>query len=99
MFEATCTCGYNSGVLFDGCGMAGEKSNRALARCDHCRQIVSIPDTGGRHRCPTCRRKVVVLPVPSNILGERPRADPFGPLECPQCQRVAMRLVHAGLWD
>jgi hypothetical protein len=36
VIKAKCPCGYVSGNLFEGCGMAGPETCRNLARCDRC---------------------------------------------------------------
>ena len=65
---AECPCGYASGELCAGGGMAGEDHYWDLAGCDHCRTVVSVrvssvtpPPNRVRLRCPTCRRTVRLL--------------------------------------
>lgn len=99
MVEASCGCGYTSDLLLEGCGMLGSESCRDLARCDHCREVVSIRATSTRRRCPRCRRKVVVLRSPDDSDDERRPELPTTGEECPRCHRPTMRLEMAGLWD
>jgi len=99
IFEAECSCGYVSDSLFEGCGMAGPQSCRDLARCDHCKKIVSIRADSERPRCPECRRKVFVLDVERGNIGEPSTGGAPKGLECPRCHRSTMHLVEAGLWD
>jgi DNA-directed RNA polymerase subunit RPC12/RpoP len=98
IFEAHCLCGYGSGELLEGCGMAGPQSCRDLARCDHCKEIVSIRANSGRPRCPQCRHKVSVLHLGEAGAGGSSAEGPMA-LECPRCHRSTMRLAEAGLWD
>ena len=97
MYQAECVCGYASGFLSEGCGMAG--LSRDLGRCDHCQEMVSIPALSVRRRCPKCRRKVVVLKNVNTDDDETTRAGALAGLECPRCHQLTMRLEVAGVWD
>lgn len=97
MVLATCTCGYASEVLLDGCGW-NVGGGRELARCEHCHDVVSVPSRATRKRCPRCRRKVDLLPADERDDSERGNAPRVG-LECPLCHQSTMRLEMAGLWD
>jgi DNA-directed RNA polymerase subunit RPC12/RpoP len=99
IFEAECSCGYVSEGLEEGCGMAGPQSCRDLARCDQCKEIVSVPANCVRPRCPKCRHKVVVLDIEQANADERSTSRMLMDFECPRCHRSTMRLTEAGLWD
>lgn len=99
MFEAQCTCGYVSETLLEGCGMAGPDSCRDLARCGHCRDIVSIRASSARRRCPACRRVVHVLTIEHQTLFEAEPTTALVNLECPRCGKPTMVLAEVGLWD
>ncbi len=99
MIQATCTCGYTSDVLLEGCGMAGPHTCRELGRCDYCREVVSIIAGSVRPRCPKCRRKVVVLTSAEGAGDGLPNQWPSPPVGCPRCHHATMRLEMAGLWD
>ena len=95
IFTAQCSCGYESGNLIEGCGMAGPDTCCSLASCNNCQEIVSIRSSSVRPRCPTCRRKVQVIAIDDqSISASKPAA-----LECPQCGKSTMTLTMAGLWD
>jgi DNA-directed RNA polymerase subunit RPC12/RpoP len=91
MYQGTCACGYSSGVLPEGCGMAGPAFCRSLARCEFCRAIVSIRSSSPRLRCPTCRRKV-------QIIATGPEIERLFNLDCPRCGSP-MLMAEVGLWD
>jgi hypothetical protein len=99
MFEAQCDCGYASATLFEGCGMAGPDSCRDLARCGHCREIVSIRSSSARRRCPACRRVVHVLTIDRSTIFETGPTTGLENLECPRCGKPTMVLAEVGLWD
>ena len=99
MFEAQCTCGYASETLFEGCGMAGHDTCRDLARCGHCREIVSIRSSNARRRCPTCRRVVQVLTIEHQTIVEEKPTTGLLNLECPRCGNSTMMLTEVGVWD
>src|SRR5688572_18725933 len=99
IFEAQCLCGYISGELLEGCGMAGPQSCRDLARCDHCKEIVSIRANSERPRCPKCRRKVFVLDLEQSNEGKPSTCGGTSGLECPRCHRSTMHLEESGIWD
>lgn len=99
MIQATCTCGYQSEVLLEGGGMAGPQTSRDLARCVHCREIVSIRAGGTRPRCPTCRRHVVVMPPSQGDEDAYGNERPAVPAECPRCHQPRLVLDEVGVWD
>ena len=95
VIKAKCPCGYVSGDLFEGCGMAGPETCRNLARCDHCQEIVLIRSSSVRPRCPKCRHKVQVITIDNQRTFDS-KPEKF---ECPQCRKTSMRLKEVGLWD
>lgn len=97
MYIAVCPCGYESGELFEGCGMAGPDSCRDLARCEYCHMIVSIRSSSARHRCPKCSRKVHLLDLDEERADNADSSLPD--FECPKCGNFTMKLHMAGLWD
>lgn len=99
MIQATCICGYTSDLLLEGCGMAGPETCSDLARCDHCREVVSVYVDSVRKRCRTCRRKVVVLSSAEWTADTVPKTWPATGVECPRCHQPTMQLEMAGLWD
>ena len=79
--------------------MAGHDTCRDLARCGHCREIVSIRSSNLRHRCPQCRRKVQVITIEhETLLDSKPPAGPVN-LERPLCGNSTVVLAEVGNWD
>ena len=99
MIQATCACGYASDVLLEGCGMAGPQTCSDLARCDHCREVVTVYTGSVRRRCRKCRRKVVVMSSAERTADTFEKTWPAADLECPRCHQLTMRLEMVGLWD
>jgi hypothetical protein len=99
MFEAQCPCGYASETLFEGCGMAGPDTCRDLARCGHCREIVSIRSSSVRRRWPACRRAVQLLTIEHQTIFDTQPTTGLVDLECPRCGQPTMVLAEVGLWD
>ncbi|MBM4335224.1 MAG: hypothetical protein FJ108_04825 [Deltaproteobacteria bacterium] len=54
MVDAICPCGYEARDLLEGGGMSGPESERRLARCDRCREIVSVRAASFARGCPRC---------------------------------------------
>ena len=105
---AECPCGYASGELFAGGGMAGEDHYWALAGCDHCRTVVSVrvsdvtpPHHPVRLRCPTCRRTVRLLEegTEDDTDVDLDTTPPRPGLRCPHCQQLTLVLQGIGEWD
>lgn len=79
--------------------MIGPASCRDLARCDHCREFVSIRSSNLRRRCPKCRRTVHMVTV-ERAKDLNPKvASEFERVQCPRCGRVATKLTTSALWD
>jgi len=97
IYQASCLCGYETGDLFEGCGMAGANSCRDLATCEYCQIIVSVRSASVRHRCPKCSRKVQILKIDEDMDNDR-QLNPII-LTCPKCGKVTMKLHEVGLWD
>ncbi len=97
MVQASCPCGYESEMLFDGCGWNVDGC-RQRARCEHCHDVVSVLSRAARKRCPSCRRAVVLLPNDDRDDSQRGDALRMD-LECPRCHQPSMRLETTGLWD
>ena len=97
MYIATCPCGYKSGELLEGCGMAGVDSCHDLARCDNCHTIFSIRSSSVRHRCPRCSRKVQIISIDEEMINNA-HSSPLT-FHCPQCGNFTMKLHEVGLWD
>lgn len=94
IIAAHCECGYTDEMLFVGCGMAGPNTCSDLARCDHCKKLVTVRSHSVRRRCPKCRRAVVALDVPEDAHG-----NIEGTIGCPACGNQSLRLSEAGMWD
>ncbi|MBT7190071.1 MAG: hypothetical protein HN916_07755 [Anaerolineae bacterium] len=93
IYQAECSCGYVSAELLAGCGMLGKDTCRDLARCNHCKIIVTTPAASKRLRCPECRRKLEII-----IFNEECSENPII-LDCPQCGDRIMELREVGIWD
>ena len=68
MLVATCPCGYESDMLFVGCGME-VYAGIAPALCRHCRKYVTVDPSKLRLHCPTPVAMVsdtlaVIVPAP-----------------------------------
>ena len=65
---ARCACGYESGMLYLGCGMSGPAVNFPCY-CKDCKQLVVVDLLKKRIRCPRCRRKhpLVIYDEPEMI--------------------------------
>ena len=103
---AECPCGYASGELCAGGGMAGEDHYWDLAGCDHCRTVVSVrvssvtpPPNRVRLRCPTCRRTVRLLEEGTEDDTDVDLEPPRPGLRCPRCQHLTLVLQGIGMWD
>jgi hypothetical protein len=99
MVTAACHCGYSSDVLSEGCGFDGPRSCWSLARCGHCKEIVSVRSRGARPICPKCRRSVVLMRSPELGAGALTGDLPATGVECPRCGAHSMTLDEVGLWD
>lgn len=99
IFLAQCSCGYVSEDLPEGYGMAGPESERAVAQCDLCKEVVSIRVNSKRPRCPSCRHTVSVLDTGQAAAGKPSTGQFPRGLECPRCHEFTVHLVEAGLWD
>jgi hypothetical protein len=89
IYQAHCPCGYETGELPEGCGFAMQCYN--LAHCKHCQKIISINESVVRKRCPTCRRKVQMIPIKEDKTPAK--------LECPRCRESTLTLSEIGMWD
>jgi DNA-directed RNA polymerase subunit RPC12/RpoP len=97
IIKAVCVCGYASGELLEGYGMAGPHSGRRLASCARCREVVSVDSSPDRRHCPKCRHSVVVIDLPDDDNDEASLEDVH--VDCPRCGKSTLQLVFAGLWD
>ena len=96
MYDAICPCGYESHDLLEGGGMSGPESERRLARCDRCREIVSVRCSIPTQSCPKCRGALESVAVPSATL-----FDPAQPETtiCPRCRDITLTLFAVGEWE
>ncbi len=86
IYQVECPCGYMTAELFAGCGMMGKDTCQDLARCNHCKIIVTTPAASKRPRCPECRRKLEIIECDEDMLA------------CPKCGQPGV-LHHVGMWD
>lgn len=93
MFEARCPCGYTSDSLLEGCGISGPDGCRDLARCESCREIVSIRSSALARGCPSCRSEVEVIAIEEESPAEPARSS------CPRCAQETLALISVGEWD
>ena len=96
VLKAHCVCGYDADLI-EGCGWRGPDPHYDLARCDQCREIVSIRSTNGRRRCPKCRR--AVHPMPLERRREAAPTSEFEDVQCPRCGQASVVLALVALWD
>jgi hypothetical protein len=94
IYEARCTCGYDTGELAQGCGIRRICWN--LATCASCRRLVSVL-AGEALRCPQCEGAVTVLDLHASdeVSSQAPEAT----YSCPVCGKQTLRLVLTALWD
>lgn len=94
IYEARCTCGYESAELTAGCGF--QRICWDLATCHRCRRVVSVR-AGRAPRCPRCRGAVTVLDLRAGDEAPSQALEPTYP--CPVCRKHTLRLIPAALWD
>ena len=94
LYRGECSCGYESGMVSEGIGMAGPQTSRSLVGCERCHELFSIASSR-RPRCPKCRGQVTVCKI------DHWKVPAGGPLaiQCPRCGQPTMMLVQAGFWD
>jgi Zn finger protein HypA/HybF involved in hydrogenase expression len=92
--EATCECGYRSGMLAVGVGMRGPSPRSAVAICRRCPADVTVNADAARKRCPKCRGPVELVSASASSLDDVKQL-----LECPRCGQSRLELVEAGCWD
>ncbi len=94
MLVATCPCGYESDMLFVGCGME-VYAGIVPALCRHCRKYVTVDPSKPRLRCSTCGRKPEV--VDAFLADKDP--DALQTFECPACGNATAHFENSGCWD
>lgn len=96
--KAHCDCGYTADLI-EGCGRSGPEPYYQLARCDRCREIVSIRTPCARRRCPTCRRAVSAITLERLRAFAPEAASDFENVQCPRCGKGTAVLTLVVLWD
>lgn len=99
MYEARCACGYEAHDLLEGCGMSGPQSELLLARCNDCREILSIRARRRRAGCPRCGGELETVAIPAEPLLDPPTIEQPAKLACPRCGERELELIGVGDWD
>ena len=97
VLQARCECGYVSREIFAGGGFDGGRN--VPARCDHCREVITLDPTKQRLRCSRCGRKpAATYDVFANAdeLDETIRPATY---ESPRCHTPRLTFDFVGIWD
>ncbi len=112
--SGVCGCGYRSGSLMLGAGMANfEEQCRAPARCETCEEVVDADIVDPGAACPHCGGAVTfyVEPLPADTGDGTIRGVDWvlpdgrllvlgpGPFHCPRCGDRTLRFHMSGLFD
>lgn len=98
VLQGRCDCGYASSEIFAGGGFDAGRSNLP-ARCDHCREIITVDTAKARLRCSRCGRKPAEVYNVFSGVDSLDEAMPAVAFPCPRCQEVTLRFDLVGIWD